>query len=191
MTNWKKFWRKQEREEEKEKCGLLATSLHYYLQGLETTCPPCVNLLFCFSEYEYEDTNPSESHWKKAVCLQFTNKIISIQFLSVTSHSGCLWVWNLRAMNIQDQFSLKLLAAFFLDCLLRKNFPFVLCLGTGMCISFLPPVASPFHLTPLFRSQVPFLSFPGFYSTKAMFLLFSHLSSNFREIKKIKYGLMP
>ena len=38
-------------------------------------------------------------HWKKAVCLQFTNKIISIQFLTVTSHSGCLWVWNLRARN--------------------------------------------------------------------------------------------
>ena len=44
------------------KCGLLATSLHCYLQGLETTCPPCENLLFCFSEHEYEDSNPSESH---------------------------------------------------------------------------------------------------------------------------------
>ena len=62
MTNQKKFGKKQEREEEKEKCGLLATSLHCYLQGVETTCPPCVNLLFCFSGHEYEDTSPSEGH---------------------------------------------------------------------------------------------------------------------------------
>ena len=123
--------------------------------------------------------------WKKAVCLQFTNKIISIQFLSVTSHSGCFWAWNLRAVNIQDQFSLMLSAAFLLDCLLRRCFPFVLCLGTRMCISFLPLVVSPLHLAPLFRSQVPLLSFPGFYSTNAMFLLFLRLSNNFREIKKI------
>ena len=46
----------------KGKCGLLATSLHCYPQGLETTCPLCVNLLFCFSEHEYEDTSPSEGH---------------------------------------------------------------------------------------------------------------------------------
>ena len=77
-------------------------------------------------------------HWRKAVCLQFTNKIISIQFLSVTSHSGCFWAWNLRAVNIQDQFSLMLSAAFLLDCLLRRHFPFVLCLG--------PECVSPFYL---------------------------------------------
>jgi len=124
-------------------------------------------------------------HWKKALCLQFTNKIISIQFLSVTSHSGCLWVWNLRAMNIQDQFSLKLPAAFFLDCLLRKIFPLFFAWGPE-CVSpffLLLPPPSTWHL----YSKARCLSCPSLVSisTNVMFLLFSHLSNNFRKIKKI------
>ena len=63
MTDQKKFGRKLKREEEeKDKCGLLANSRHCYLQGLETTFPLYVNLLFCFSEHQYKDSSPSESH---------------------------------------------------------------------------------------------------------------------------------
>jgi len=44
----KEIWKETEEGGREGKCGLLATSLHCYLQGLETTCPLCVNLLFCF-----------------------------------------------------------------------------------------------------------------------------------------------